>query len=337
MEAPPIQYVSTNDGYNIAYTVAGSGCPIVYMHPFGHVQNDWRSPATGPWLRGLSQRLRLVHYDSRGQGMSTRGLQDLAPDHYERDIEALAEKLPLEKFVLFGSFWFGHVAIRYALKHPGRLAALVLLHCQTQIGPPLIGPELARQNWDVFLETQVTAHGWTAEQRLTAIEHFRQSMTRTDWLHREAVFSGSDVTELLSQLRLPVLVLHARDNNRANPETSIHLAAQIQDARLTLIDGFSQLGDASSGVQAIEAFLAHLPTKQESAVPDARTHAPDGLSQREVEVLRLLATGKSNAQIASELVISQNTVIRHVSNIFTKTGVVNRTEAAAYAHRNGLL
>jgi DNA-binding CsgD family transcriptional regulator len=63
---------------------------------------------------------------------------------------------------------------------------------------------------------------------------------------------------------------------------------------------------------------------------------PDGLSGREVEVLRLVAAGKSNQQIADELVISMNTVIRHVSNIFSKIGAANRTEAASYAHRHSL-
>ena len=62
----------------------------------------------------------------------------------------------------------------------------------------------------------------------------------------------------------------------------------------------------------------------------------NGLSGREVEVLRLIAEGRSNAGIAEALVISHNTVIRHVSNIFAKTGAANRTEAARYAHRHGL-
>jgi DNA-binding NarL/FixJ family response regulator len=60
------------------------------------------------------------------------------------------------------------------------------------------------------------------------------------------------------------------------------------------------------------------------------------LSPRQREVLRLIAAGKTNRGIAEERVISINTVQRHVSNIFAKTGLANRTEAAAYATRNGL-
>lgn len=63
---------------------------------------------------------------------------------------------------------------------------------------------------------------------------------------------------------------------------------------------------------------------------------PDGLTQREVEVLALVAAGKSNRGIAEDLFISHNTVIRHVSNIYAKANVANRAEATAYALRNGL-
>jgi LuxR family maltose regulon positive regulatory protein len=61
------------------------------------------------------------------------------------------------------------------------------------------------------------------------------------------------------------------------------------------------------------------------------------LSAREVEVLRLVAAGKSNQQIADALVISPNTVLRHISHIFRKTGAANRVEAASFASRLGLL
>jgi DNA-binding CsgD family transcriptional regulator len=74
---------------------------------------------------------------------------------------------------------------------------------------------------------------------------------------------------------------------------------------------------------------------EELAAPAAPAW-PAGLTEREVEVLRLIAAGCSNRAIAQALFISPNTVLRHVSNIFVKTGVANRAEAAAYATRQGL-
>lgn len=61
-----------------------------------------------------------------------------------------------------------------------------------------------------------------------------------------------------------------------------------------------------------------------------------GLTGREVEVLALVATGKTNRQIAAELVISEKTVARHLSNIFTKLGVASRAAATAYAYDHHL-
>ena len=64
---------------------------------------------------------------------------------------------------------------------------------------------------------------------------------------------------------------------------------------------------------------------------------PDGLTQREVEVLRLVALGRTNREVAEELVITENTAARHVANILGKTSSANRTEAATYAGAQGLL
>ena len=71
--------------------------------------------------------------------------------------------------------------------------------------------------------------------------------------------------------------------------------------------------------------------------PGKSAQYPDGLTQREVEVVRLVASGKTNQEIADELFISQRTVANHVTNILNKTGAANRAEAATYASRNGLL
>src|SRR4029453_15145257 len=62
-----------------------------------------------------------------------------------------------------------------------------------------------------------------------------------------------------------------------------------------------------------------------------------GLTAREVEVLRLVATGRTNRAIAAELVLSQRTVDRHLSNIFTKLGVPSRAAATAWAYEHRLL
>ncbi len=99
---------------------------------------------------------------------------------------------------------------------------------------------------------------------------------------------------------------------------------------------------AAELVQAIKAAAAgqvHLSPEvaarlmREVGIPDS----PEKLTDRETEVLRLLAQGKANKEIAAELGIGEKTVKTHVSNILNKLGVVSRTQAALYAVRIGLV
>jgi len=82
---------------------------------------------------------------------------------------------------------------------------------------------------------------------------------------------------------------------------------------------------------AVRGQLERLPGRSPTRQP-----LPAGLSSREVEVLCLVAAGKSNRQIAEELVLSEKTVINHLTSIFNKTGADNRAAATAFAIRHGL-
>ncbi|MFM6848644.1 MAG: LuxR C-terminal-related transcriptional regulator [Terrabacter sp.] len=100
--------------------------------------------------------------------------------------------------------------------------------------------------------------------------------------------------------------------------------------------GASPDADAVDATDAIDANDANdAVTVGDGAA--GRAPRPAGLSEREVEVLRLVAAGLSNAQIAADLVLSDRTVARHLSNIFTKLGVGSRTAAAAFAFEHHLL
>jgi DNA-binding NarL/FixJ family response regulator len=102
-------------------------------------------------------------------------------------------------------------------------------------------------------------------------------------------------------------------------------------------------GQLPPAITVIEQFIeAHAITSTNRVRSSGATTAEvaevkDKLSPREVDVLRLLAAGRSNQQIADELVISLNTVRRHVSNIFDKTDVTNRAQAAVYARDHSIV
>jgi DNA-binding NarL/FixJ family response regulator len=85
-------------------------------------------------------------------------------------------------------------------------------------------------------------------------------------------------------------------------------------------------------VQARLVDVATLPGTKAAGGP-----LPDGLTEREAEVLRLIAAGRSNAEIGIDLFVSEATVKTHVNRIFAKTGSRDRAQAVAYAHRRGLV
>jgi ATP/maltotriose-dependent transcriptional regulator MalT len=125
------------------------------------------------------------------------------------------------------------------------------------------------------------------------------------------------------------------------------LQAPYEAARVRVLVGLGcrALGDEEAAAMELEA--ARTVFAQLGAAPDLmrlealaqREHAAraHGLTARELQVLRLLATGRTNHAIATELVLAEKTIHRHVSNIFTKLGVSSRAAATAYAYQHRLL
>ncbi|HEX7082372.1 MAG TPA: response regulator transcription factor [Gammaproteobacteria bacterium] len=123
-----------------------------------------------------------------------------------------------------------------------------------------------------------------------------------------------------------------------------YLAAR---ARVSIALACRALGDedgAALELESARAAFERLEARPDLAHADAlraRPHGPrdaaGGLTPRELEVLRLVATGRTNRQIAAELALSEKTVDRHVSNIFAKLGVPSRAAATAYAFRHRLV
>jgi DNA-binding CsgD family transcriptional regulator len=125
------------------------------------------------------------------------------------------------------------------------------------------------------------------------------------------------------------------------------LGAPYESARSRVLVGLAcrQLGDVDAAEMELDA--ARHVFEELGAAPDvarvakladrAAPNAAGGLTAREVEVVRLVATGKTNRAIADELVISEKTVARHVSNVFTKLGVSSRSAVTAYAYEHDLV
>jgi pimeloyl-ACP methyl ester carboxylesterase/DNA-binding CsgD family transcriptional regulator len=356
---PRIQYATTADGVSIAFWTLGEGVPLLYMAggPWGHIEL-WDIPECRRWYERLAQKRMLIRYDVRGTGFSERDVSGYSLDALVLDIEAVVNRLGLDTFDMLGAFDAGPVAVTYAARHPERVSRLILW-CSwarsSDISSPRIRAWLGLLDQDWELMTDTCAHlalGWLAgEVGRHAAQRLRESVTPEAARGALVAMGAFDVSALLPSLQTPTLVLHRRDIPWLPVDTARALASRIPDARLTILEGESTapyLGDAEAAARTIEEFLSEgeegrtarweagaAGTGREVARP---VHAyPDGLTEREVEVLRRLASGRTNGAIAEELFVSVRTVERHVANVYAKIGARGRANATAYALTHNLI
>jgi DNA-binding CsgD family transcriptional regulator len=117
---------------------------------------------------------------------------------------------------------------------------------------------------------------------------------------------------------------------------------EVATARTMLGQAFRDRGEVTAAADSFAAAAklfdqigAHLAARHTDG--EARPSLPAGLTEREVEVLRLVAEGKTNSEVAAELYLSIKTVSRHLSNIFIKIGVTSRAAATAFAFEHNLV
>ena len=178
---------------------------------------------------------------------------------------------------------------------------------------------------------------------------------------RDACCELEEIAERVGIGVLSVLAAHARgavaltDGDAQAALGALRRAWQVWQkvevpyltARVRVLMGLAcrALGDDDGGrleLDAARAVFAQLGAAPDLAWIDSLTQRapsghPQGLTPRELQVLRLVATGKTNKAIATEQCVSEKTVDRHVSNIFTKLNVSSRAAATAYAYEHKLL
>lgn len=159
--------------------------------------------------------------------------------------------------------------------------------------------------------------------------------------------SGSDVTRLVRERRPDLLVLEI-DSLAGEPDgldvlrRALALAPQLRAIVLSRHDDTVHIDAALAAGAAAYVFKTAHPEDVASAVRQAfgraapRRTYPGGLTRRELEILKLVVEGQSNATVARKLWVTEQTVKFHLSNIYRKLDVANRTEAGRWAALNGL-
>ncbi len=281
MTEPRIQYAKTKDGVSIAFWTMGKGEPLVHTpFHFSHAQMEWRFPEYRHWYERLAGKRMLIRYDGRGNGLSQRDVSDYSLDALSLDLEAVVNRLGLERFALFGFGNYGPVAIAYAAHNPERVSHLILWHSWARTldttSPQYRGiRRLLDVDWELYTETVSHSFlGWSAGE--PARQYAALIRECTTQRAAQAFFTANrefDVTDLLPQVRPPTLVLHR--GTSVSVEVAMKLAAHIQDAGLTVMEGESTapyLGDTEAVLRAVDEFLGEgAPAPEPSALPEGMT------------------------------------------------------------------
>jgi pimeloyl-ACP methyl ester carboxylesterase len=249
-----VHFCTAPDGARIAYAEVGAGPPLVKTgHWLTHLEYDWESPVWSPFLRRIASQHRLIRYDKRGNGLSDWDVPDLSLEAFVGDLESVVAAAAPERFPLLGMSQGAAISIAYAVKHPERVTHLILYGAFARGMRKRGNPKMIEQS-DALLTLML--HGWGQEnpafrQIFTTrfvpdgnpiqMEWFNELQRRTTSAEnavriRKAV-DEFDVDALLTQVRVPTLVLHCRDDAAIPFEEGRRVAAGIPGSHFVAIEG----------------------------------------------------------------------------------------------------
>jgi pimeloyl-ACP methyl ester carboxylesterase/DNA-binding CsgD family transcriptional regulator len=345
-----VRYATAQDGTRLGWAESGTGPVVVKAANWlTHLEYEWESPVWRHWLQFFSASCRFVRYDERGCGMSAWG-GALSLDVWADDLGSIIDAAqPEGPVTLLGISQGAATCIHYALRHPERVGRMILYggyaHGARKRGTPEHGMahqamiELARVAWGKDNPTfrQVFTSRFIPGGTQAQLEWFNDLCLKTTSGEIVANLLEArghvDISGSLADVRVPTLVLHARADEVIPIEEGRLLASGIPGAEFVELDSRNHIllehePAWSRFREAVGSFLAQ--SSQPAGEPVFAA-----LSARERQVLKLIAEGLSNADIATQLQISEKTVRNHASNVFDKLGVWSRAQAMVFARDHG--
>ena len=328
------------DGRRIAYATVGEGPLLLFAGRWvTHLEEEWAQPGTRAFYEELARSHRVVRYDRLGAGLSDRQFVEPTIESETRSLEAVFEACGAEPAVVFACSCAGLASARFASAAPERVRKIVFFggYVSRHDIPDATRHSLVdfvRLNWT--LAAQMFAglklpHG--SGDEISELSRYQRKSATSEVA---AAFLELDLTAdaqaFLPYVTMPALVLHRRGDRTVPIGHGRELASLLPNARFVALAGDSHLPWADDQRELQRALTGFL-----SDAVSAEANGDSPLSPRETEVLRLVAGGLSNREIASSLVVSEHTVHRHVANILRKLSQSSRAAAAAQAARTGLI
>jgi pimeloyl-ACP methyl ester carboxylesterase/DNA-binding CsgD family transcriptional regulator len=345
-----IRFCTAHDGVRLAYAKSGGGPPLVRVGNWmSHLEFDVRSPVWGHFLEALSSKHTVIRYDQRGTGLSDWDIDDISFEAWVRDLETVVDAAGVDQFALLGMSQGVPVGVAYTIRHPERVSHLILhggyaRGRRKRTDDPAMWEEadtlakLAELGWgknDMAFRQFFTSQfipGGTPEQHRWFNELERVSTSPHNAARMMREFDQIDVTRLLPQVACPTLVLHSNRDMRVPFAEGRLIAGLIDQARFAPLDSENHLMLEQDPAWARwrEEVQAFLGTAGSGDYPQFASLTP-----RERQLVELIAQGRDNAQIGAVLQLSDKTVRNHITSIFAKLEVENRSQAIVMARTAG--
>lgn len=344
------RFFTTAAGARIAYATLGQGPPLILIPALtSHIEVLWEDPSFRAFYEALAAHFTLIRYDRYGCGLSDRNRTDF---RWQVDVQILGEiieHLGLRRVALYGPSAGGTIAIRFALAQPERVSHLLLWGVSWQDEPNAVQAavnQMIRAEWRIgantFADLLLPAAHPDARKAFARV--IREAATPEMMVGLRESGSARGLAALLPDLRVPTLVLARRDDQVSPLESACELVRHIPNACLATLDGdcyVAEFGDIDAVVRAMRGFIGtsgatRTDTNGHHPHPNGATTGQLGLSPREVEVLRLVAEGLTDAQVAARLSLSPRTVGQHLRSIYNKCDLPSRSAATRFAFQHNL-
>lgn len=253
LRAQTIGFCEVKDGIKIAYATLGSGPPLLKAANWlNHLEFDWSSPIWGRSFAAIAQHRTFIRYDERGCGLSDWDVADLSFEAFVEDLEAVVDKLGLERFPLLGISQGAAVSIEYAVRHPERVTGLILMGGYAAGWRYLASPEEQARREAVMTLTEL---GWGTDnpayrhifsqtfmpeattEDLAWFDDFQRLTTSPKNAARfQDAFGYIDVRHRLKDVKAPTIVVHSKYDQRIPLSAGRELATGIPDARFVPLE-----------------------------------------------------------------------------------------------------
>jgi pimeloyl-ACP methyl ester carboxylesterase/DNA-binding CsgD family transcriptional regulator len=327
------------EGRRLAYATYGEGPPMVIGPRWvSHLEEEWSDANQRAFYAEVAKTHQVVRFDRIGCGLSSRELEPRPTVESEsRQLEAVIDAVG-GSAIVFASSCCCLSASQLAIRRPDAVEKLIYFggYASRSDIPEATRAsliEFTRLSWK--LAAQMLAGLFDPHASGDEIAEYTRMQRAAASAEAASIFLdldfNADLRPVLPKVPVPALVLHRRGDRTVPLSRGRELASLLPNARFVPLSGDSHLpwrDDQRELFRALAGFLHSDAAAAEDASP---------LSSRETEILRLVATGMSNREIARTLVLSEHTVHRHIANILRKLAQSTRAAAATQALRAGLI